>query len=146
MQSEFLMPIQPKNFDENEKNIYMKALSFMLSLDKKNTVEKLDFLKIQAVRCGFDCRKLKTKSTDKISDIALALNKIDNIAIRRYILLNMIRLTIAGHELLDNEVDTIYGIGTKAGISVDKIDDFFLWAARGVEWQIEGMRIVEEDL
>ena len=124
----------------------MKALSFMLSLDKKNTVEKLDFLKIQAVRCGFDCRKLKTKSTDKISDIALALNKIDNIAIRRYILLNMIRLTIAGHELLDNEVDTIYGIGTKAGISVDKIDDFFLWAARGVEWQIEGMRIVEEDL
>ncbi len=140
------MPIQPKNFDENEKNIYMKALSFMLSLDKKNTVEKLDFLKIQAVRCGFDCRKLKTKSTDKISDIALALNKIDNIAIRRYILLNMIRLTIAGHELLDNEVDTIYGIGTKAGISVDKIDDFFLWAARGVEWQIEGMRIVEEDL
>ena len=140
------MPIQPKNFDENEKNIYMKALSFMLSLDKKNTVEKLDFLKIQAVRCGFDCLKLKTKSTDKISDIALALNKIDNIAIRRYILLNMIRLTIAGHELLDNEVDTIYGIGTKAGISVDKIDDFFLWAARGVEWQIEGMRIVEEDL
>lgn len=140
------MPIQPKNFDENEKNIYMKALSFMLSLDKKNTVEKLDFLKIQAVRCGFDCRKLKTKSTDKISDIALALNKIDNIAIRRYILLNMIRLTIAGHELLDTEVDTIYGIGTKAGISVDKIDDFFLWAARGVEWQIEGMRIVEEDL
>lgn len=140
------MPIQPKNFDENEKNVYMKALSFMLSLDKKNTVEKLDYLKIQAVRCGFDCRKLKTKSTDKISDIALALNKIDNIAIRRYILLNMIRLTIAGHELLDNEVDTIYGIGTKAGISVDKIDDFFLWAARGVEWQIEGMRIVEEDL
>lgn len=140
------MPIQPKNFDENEKNVYMKALSFMLSLDKKNTVEKLDYLKIQALRCGFDCRKLKTKSTDKISDIALALNKIDNIAIRRYILLNMIRLTIAGHELLDNEVDTIYGIGTKAGISVDKIDDFFLWAARGVEWQIEGMRIVEEDL
>lgn len=140
------MPIQPKNFDENEKNVYMKALSFMLSLDKKNTVEKLDYLKIQAARCGYDGRKIKTKSNDKISDIALALNKIDNIAIRRYILLNMIMLTIAGHELLDTEVDTIYGIGTKAGISVDKIDDFFLWAARGVEWQIEGMRIVEEDL
>ena len=140
------MAIQPKNFDDAEKSVYMRALSFMLSLDKKNTVEKFDFLKIQALRCGFDGRKIKTRSTDKSSDIALALNKIDNIAIRRYILLNMIRLTIAGHELLDNEVDTIYGIGTKAGISVDKIDDFFLWAARGVEWQIEGMRIVEEDL
>lgn len=143
---EFYMPIQPKNFDENEKNVYMKALTFMLSLDKKNTMEKTDFLKLQAFRCGLDGRKIKTKTTDKISDIVLALNKIDNIAVRRYILLNMILLTIAGHELLDTEVDIIYGIGTKAGISVDKIDDFFLWAARGVEWQIEGMRIVEEDL
>lgn len=140
------MPIQPKNFDDNEKNIYMKALTFMLSLDKKNTAEKFDYLKIQALRCGYDCRKIKLKTQDKISDIIWALNKIDNITIKRYILLQMIMLTIAGHELLDTEVDTIYGIGTKAGISIDKIDDFFLWAARGVEWQIEGMRIVEEDL
>lgn len=140
------MPIQPKNFDTEEKDIYMKALTFMLSLDKKNTAEKVDFLKIQAFKCGFDGRKIKLKTSDKISDIILALNKIDNIAIKRYILLQMIMLTIAGHELLDTEVDTIYGIGTKAGISIDKIDDFFLWAARGVEWQIEGMKIVEEDL
>lgn len=140
------MSIRPKNFDDDEKNIYMKALAFMLALDKKNTPEKLDFLKLQAFRCGIDGRKLKTKSTDKASDVVLALNKIDNIAVKRYILLNMIMLTIAGHELLDTEVDIIYGIGTKAGVSVDKIDDFFLWAARGLEWQIEGMRIVEEDL
>ena len=140
------MSIQPKNFSDDEKNIYMKALAFMLSLDKKNTPEKTEFLKIQAFKCAIDGRKVKFKSSDKLSDIALALNKIDNIMIRRYILLNMIMLTIAGHELLDTEVDVIYGIGTKAGISVDKIDDFFLWAARGVEWQIDGTKIVEEDL
>ena len=124
----------------------MKALAFMLALDKKGTSEKLDFLKLQAFRCGIDGRKVKTKSSAKAPDIVLALNQIDNIAIRRYILLNMIMLTIAGHELLDTEVDVIYGIGTKAGISIDKIDDFFLWAARGVEWQVDGMKIVEEDL
>ncbi len=124
----------------------MKALAFMLALDKKGTSEKLDFLKLQAFRCGIDGRKVKTKSSAKAPDIVLALNQIDNIAIRRYILLNMIMLTIAGHELLDTEVDIIYGIGTKAGISIDKIDDFFLWAARGVEWQVDGMKIVEEDL
>ena len=124
----------------------MKALAFMLALGKKGTSEKLDFLKLQAFRCGIDGRKVKTKSSAKAPDIVLALNQIDNIAIRRYILLNMIMLTIAGHELLDTEVDIIYGIGTKAGISIDKIDDFFLWAARGVEWQVDGMKIVEEDL
>ena len=140
------MSILPKNFTDLEKNVYMKALAFMLALDKKGTSEKLDFLKLQAFRCGIDGRKVKTKSSAKAPDIVLALNQIDNIAIRRYILLNMIMLTIAGHELLDTEVDIIYGIGTKAGISIDKIDDFFLWAARGVEWQVDGMKIVEEDL
>lgn len=140
------MSICPQNFNDHEKNIFIKALRFMLALDKKNTTEKTQFLKIQALRCGFDGRKLKLHSKDKISDVVLALNQIDNISVRRYILLQMIMLTISGHELLDSEVDIIYGIGTKAGISVDKIDDFFLWAARGVEWQIEGMRIVEEDL
>ena len=58
----------------------------------------------------------------------------------------MIMLAIADHELSDTEVDTIYDIGTKTGISVDKIDDFFLWAAKGVEWQIESVKLVEEDL
>ena len=140
------MSIRPADLDDDQKIVYMKALAFMLALDKKNTPEKTEFLKIQALRCGVDGRKLKFKSTNKSSDIVLALNKIDNIAVKRYILLNMILLTIAGHELSDTEVDVIYGIGTKAGISIDKIDDFFLWAARGVEWQIEGIRIVEEDL
>ena len=55
-------------------------------------------------------------------------------------------LAIADHELTDKDVDTIYHIGTQSGVSQDKIDDFFLWAARGVEWQIEGIKLVEEDL
>lgn len=140
------MPITPQNFDTTEKNVFIQALAFMLSMDKKNSVEKSDYFNIQVSRCGLDVKKLKLKTPSKASDVVLKLNKIDNIALRRYIILHMILLTIAGHELLDTEVDTIYGIGTKAGISVDKIDDFFLWAARGVEWQIEGIRIVEEDL
>ena len=140
------MPISNKILSESQVKTLMDGLTFMLSLDKQKAPEKLEFLKIQALKCGIDLRKVKSKSSAKASDIALLLNKIDNISIRRYILLQMILLSIAAHELSDTEVDTIYGIGTKAGISVDKIDDFFLWAARGVEWQVEGMRIVEEDL
>ncbi len=140
------MTIQVKNFNNTQKNIFIAALTFMLSFEKKHCDEKFEFLKIQAIRCGYDQRKLKTKSTVKATEIASELNKIKDIAVKRYIILQMILLTIAGHELSDKEVDVIYAIGTKAGINIDKIDDFFLWAAKGIEWQIEGAKIVEEDL
>lgn len=140
------MPIVCKNFSELQKNVLIEALTFMRDFDKKKTPEKFEFLKIQALKCGFDLRKIKSKSSLNSADLTLLINKIDNITIKRYIILQMILITIAAHELSDIELDLIYGIGTKVGISVDKIDDFFLWAAKGVEWQIEGAKIVEEDL
>ena len=95
---------------------------------------------------GFDARKLKFKSPKKAAEIIKTLQSIDNIRLRRFILREMILLSIADHELTDKEVDTIYDIAKKCCISEDKIDDFFLWAAKGVEWQIEGQKLVEEDL
>lgn len=140
------MPINLKNLTNQEADIFLEALAFMLQQDTKAPQEKNDFLKIQAIKIGRPMRGLKFKTSKCATEIAVLLNKIDNIRIKRYILLQMIMLTIAGHELQDKEVDVLYDIGTKAGISIDKIDDFFLWAAKGVEWQVEGMKIVEEDL
>lgn len=140
------MAIQKKEFSDQQKNIFLEALGYILNIDKKPNDIKLNYLRLQAFEMGYDLRKLKTKSTLKAIDVINRLNSIKDIRIRRYILREMIMLAIADHELSDTEVDTIYDIGTKTGISVDKIDDFFLWAAKGVEWQIESVKLVEEDL
>ena len=53
---------------------------------------------------------------------------------------------MANHELSDEEMAAIYTIGMNIGIKEDKINDFFLWAAEGLEWQLAGVKLVEEDL
>lgn len=140
------MAIVKKEFGEEETNIYLDSLCYILNIDKKPNEKKLNYLRTQAFEMCYDMRKLKTKTTKKASEIISALNRIGDIRIRRYILRDMIMLSIADHELTDKDIDNIYEIGTKSGIAIDKIDDFFLWAAKAVEWQIEGIKLVEEDL
>ena len=113
---------------------------------KKLNEKKLEHLKARAFEIGFDMRKLKTKCSLKAPELIKLISGIEDIRLKRYVVREMIMLAIADHELTDKDVDTIYHIGTQSGVSQDKIDDFFLWAARGVEWQIEGIKLVEEDL
>ena len=72
--------------------------------------------------------------------------QITDIRARRYFLREMILLAVADHELQDEEVEDLHKIGKGMGISEEKINDFFIWAARGIEWQLEGIKLVEEDL
>lgn len=140
------MKIVRKELNDDEKCIFFDAMCYILNVGQKNNDKKVCYLKNQAYEMGYDSRKLKLKSTKKAAEIIKALQSIDNIRLRRYILREMILLTIADHELTDKEIDTIYDIARKVCISQDKIDDFFLWAAKGVEWQIEGQKLIEEDL
>lgn len=64
--------------------------------------------------------------------------------LKRYIIREMIMLAMANHELSDEEMAAIYTIGMNIGIKEDKINDFFLWAAEGLEWQLAGVKLVEE--
>ena len=57
----------------------------------------------------------------------------------------MIMLAVSAQELNEAEIMVIYQIGNAIGIDTDRIDDFFMWAAKGIEWQIEGDRMIEED-
>lgn len=140
------MTIVKKDFSDGEKCIFFEALCFILNIDKKPNEKKVCYLKGRAFEMEYDARKLKLKSNKKAAEIVKGLQSIDNIRLRRYILREMILLAIADHELSDKEVDTIYDIAKKVSVSEDKIDDFFIWAAKGVEWQIEGQKLVEEDL
>ena len=37
-------------------------------------------------------------------------------------------------------------IGANIGIKEEKVGDFFIWAAKGLEWEIEGLQLIEGDL
>ena len=65
---------------------------------------------------------------------------------RRYIVREMILVAISNHELSDDEIATLYAIGTNIGIKEEKVGDFFIWAAKGLEWEIEGLQLIEGDL
>ena len=133
--------------NDEEKSIYLEALKYILGAEKTDTPENKDFLLQQAQKAGFDKKQLKALQRIKTAkEMAAEIKKIPSVRKKRFIIREMIMVALADHELSDQEMCDIYKIGTAAGIKEDKINDFFLWAAQGLEWQIEGIRLVEKDL
>ncbi len=138
------------NLDNEEKRIYLRCLTYVMQIRQSMEIKqsrKEIFLENQVREVGLPLEELKNiKVIKKAEDIICELKKIHNVKAKRYILREMILLAIADHELNDKEISTIYQIGVQSGIKEEKISDFFMWAANGVEWQINGIKLVEEDL
>jgi len=132
------------NLNNSEKLIYMKALAFAANLGLKSPHTN-KFVAEQADRIGFSFEKLKNlKKAKRPETISNELLKIKDLKLRRYFVREMVMLAIADHELSDMEMCNMYKIGVALGIKEDKMNDFFLWAAAGIEWQIEGERLIED--
>lgn len=135
------------NLDATAQQVYLEVLIYVLGGDKKLTKEQTHYLERQAQEIGFPLSELKNvKKIKRPESLSNELLKIEDIRLRRYFVREMIMLAISDHELTDAEMCDIYKIGCAIGVKEDKINDFFLWAAQGVEWQIEGVRMVEDDL
>lgn len=138
------MPNMLKNLNEEEKNIYLSCLLYIMNLNKNQNMEHV----LNCVNdLGLDesCLK-KVKKAKKDAEVCEFLKNIKDIRTRRYILREMILVAISNHELTDTEMTAIYNIGKHIGIKEEKINDFFLWAAKGLEWEIEGIQLIEGDL
>ena len=120
---------------EKERNVYITSLLYILDLND-SSARNMDYVLSRINDLGLDESVLKK--------IKRAKGK--NIRTRRYILREMILVAISNHELSDGEVASIYNIGRHVGIKEEKINDFFLWAAKGLEWEIEGIQLIEGDL
>lgn len=131
-------------WSKKEKELYLTALAFILHMGIKNNQTKNEFLKNKADELGVSVTAIKTPKTN-IELIGL-LSSIKSIKTKRLIIRDMIMLSISDHDLEDKEISTIYEVGSSIGIDPAKIDDFCLWAAKGLEWQIEGKSLVEEDI
>lgn len=136
-----------ENLDSEAKAVYLEVLMYVLGADTRLTPEQTRYLEKQALEISFPAAELKTlKKLKKPESVSNELLKIADIRLRRYFIREMVMLSISDHELTDEEMCNIYKIGCAIGVKEDKINDFFLWAAQGVEWQIEGVRMVEDDL
>jgi len=129
-----------------EKRVYIGCLAYLLDVDKKHSIEKVDYLQNKVREVGLSAEAFKKIKPLAPQDIAKKLKDIKSVIAKRYIIRDMILLATADHELSDKEVDLIYSIGVSSGVTQDKIDDLFMWAAQGVSWEIEGIRLIEEDI
>lgn len=136
---------------KEEKYTYLRCLTFVLNLNpqdrsKKESRKKI-FLESHMHELGIPLDELKNiKSEKKPESIIKDLKLIPNLKTKKYILREMILLAIADHELTDIEISAIYQIGAQSGIKEEAVSDFFLWGAKGVEWQVEGLRLIEENI
>ena len=130
-----------------EKNVYMEALAFVLDIGHSKTEAKKDYMEAQMAEIGLSKKDFRgAKKVKTAEDLAKDIKGTGDIKVKRFILREMILLALADHELTDEEIQTIYQIGTCSGLKEEKISDFFLWAAKGIEWQIEGTQLVEDNL
>ncbi len=141
------MPDISKLLSKTEKKLYLQALAFVLNMNKKDESAIKEYLHMQAEEIGVSETTLNQVKTNLTEDkLIKELAKIANIQSKRFILREMILLAIADHEVKDEEIETLHRIGKAMGIVEAKINDFFIWAAQGLEWQLQGIKLVEEDL
>lgn len=132
---------------KTEKKIYLQALAFVLDMNKKDSKTIADYLRTQADEIDVSQTTLSQIKTNLPEDkLIKELTKITSIPCKRFILREMILLAIADHEVKDEEIEKLHRIGNAMGIAEAKINDFFIWAAQGLEWQLQGIKLVEEDL
>jgi len=142
------MVTNKKKLNKAQKIAYLTTLAHIMQIDRDIADEEVEFLQNQSIELGgisdseFE-EAIKVTSSENVVKI---LKGIKDIKSKRFILREMIALAIADHELDDDEVELIYNIGVEIGIKEDKISDIFMWAAKGIEWQIQGNRLIEEDL
>lgn len=136
-----------RDLSVEEKNIYMEALAFILNVDKSNNDAKKEYIKTQMTEIGLSNKDFRgAKKVKTPEELAKDIKGIGDMKVKLFILREMILLALADHELSEEEIQTIYQIGSGSGLKEEKISDFFLWAAKGIEWQIEGTQLVEENL
>ncbi len=129
---------------KDQKEIFIAALIFVMDLSQN---KETDYFNSRINELGFSESAIKKiKKFSSAEETAAAVKKIKDIKMRRYILREMILVAISNHELSDEEISSIYAIGTHIGIKQEKVSDFFLWAAKGLEWEIEGLQLIEGDL
>lgn len=136
--------------NDEEKYVYLRCMTFIMNMKGEDINEKTTkrlLVEIQMRNIDIPEKALDAiKKTNKVQDIVKELKKIDNTRVKTYIIREMIFMAIVDHELNDEEISVIYKIGVDSGIKEEKISDLFMWAAKAIEWQVEGWKLINSDM
>ena len=88
------------------------------------------------------CAGKKVNNTKMIKLLA----DIEDIRIKRFVICSLVLYVVSKETINDKQIDIIYTLGQFIGVSQDKIDDFFIWAAQGLQWHFDGNKLIDEDL
>lgn len=136
-----------QNMSEQEKIFCIQALKLVLLLEKRNCKDNEDYLKRKINDFGLTKSIINAATPLRTKENFIKEAKaIPSIRTKRFILREMILIAITDYEISDEQIALIYDMGMNIGIKQEKINDFFLWAAHGIEWQLEGIKLVEKDI
>lgn len=137
----------PKNFHTKEKTACLKALAYVLHLNNRNKQAKREYLGVQMKAMGIPEEKFdETEPPCSFNTLVKTLQNLDDQRVQRFIIRQMVTLAVADHDIGEDEIRAIYQLAETTGVSSEKVGDFFIWAAKGIEWKLEGIQLVEEDL
>lgn len=139
----------PERFSSKEKAACLKALIYVLNLNSSISAHKAkrDYMLIQMKAMGIAEDKYdENQQPCHIDALIKTLKNIDSLRSQRYIIREMIMLAVSDNDITDDEIRKIYQIAEKIGVSSETVGDFFIWAAKGIEWKLEGIQLIEEDL
>lgn len=137
----------PDKFNAKEKTACLNALIYVLNLNKRNIAAKRKHLAIQMKMMDIAEDKYdSSKPPCTFEALVKSLKGLENLRVQRYIISQMVMLSVADHDIGEEEIRNIYALAETIGVSSEKVGDFFIWAAKGIEWKLEGVQLVEEDL
>ncbi|MGD9639209.1 MAG: hypothetical protein AB7U85_09155 [Alphaproteobacteria bacterium] len=132
---------------ENQIRDFLIALSFIMNADGEASEAEKEYIKVAASAYGLVDPDFELIMKERsLGEVERQINWIrEKPEAARYMIREMISLAISDGELVDDEINTIFYIGKRLGISEDRMNDMTNWAVEGYEWQIEGFRLVEEN-
>ncbi len=136
-----------ETMSDAEKVICLQALKFVLLLENRTLKDNEKYLKKKMNEFGMSKALVSETTTFKTKEEFIrTVKKITSIRIKRFILREMVMIAVYDYEIKDDEIAALYELGLGVGINQEKINDFFLWVAQGIEWRLEGLKLVEEDI
>ena len=137
----------PEKFNIKEKIACLRALVYVLHINGEHNKIKREYMEWQISAMGIPENKYEENKTPcDYATLVKTLKGLESLRIQRYIVREMIMLAVSGHDISDDEIRSIYQIAETIGVSTEKVGDFFIWAAKGIEWRLEGIQLIEEDL
>ena len=136
-----------ETMSDAEKVICLQALKFVLLLENRTLKDNEKYLKKKMNEFGMSKTLVSQNTAFKTkTDFIRTVKKITSIRVKRFILREMVMIAVYDYEIKDDEIAALYELGLGVGINQEKINDFFLWVAQGIEWRLEGLKLVEEDI